>query len=84
MTPEKATIEKGGYLQVYPIASGENYPSARSTFAITGQTSANTVMHDNGLLIVGKDETASTITITGTSQVDPTKTATCVVTIAGN
>ena len=84
LTPEKATIEKGGYLQVYPIASGENYPSARSTFAITGQTSANTVMHDNGLLIVGKDETASTITITGTSQVDPTKTATCVVTIAGN
>ena len=84
LTPATATVEKGGYLQVYPIATGENYPSARSTYAITGQASKNTVMMENGLLIVGKDETAKTITITGTSEVDTSKTATCVVTIAGN
>ena len=84
LTPATATVEKGGYLQVYPIATGENYPSARSTYAIEGQVSKNTVMMENGLLIVGKDETAKTITITGTSEVDTSKTATCVVTIAGN
>lgn len=52
------------------------------TYSISGQNSDDTVIDaKSGKLIIGKDETASTITVTFTSHLDNTLTATLTITV---
>ena len=53
----------------------------KCTWSIAGANSAQTKIDPAGVLYVGKDETASTISVTATSVQDPTKTSTVDVTV---
>jgi len=72
-------IEKG-YSMPMPAVSvvGENAPMQEHTLTVAGHTSADTYL-SNGTISVGEDETAESFTITATSVIDPTKSATLTV-----
>ena len=53
----------------------------KCTWSITGANSSRTKINPAGILEIGKDETASTISVTATSVQDPTKTSTVNVTV---
>ena len=82
VTPLRATVKKGETQQFTAVVTGENDPSQEVTWKVENAVSATTTISDTGLLTVGKDETAETLTVTATSTVDPTKSASATVTVA--
>ena|GEM_PF-6360110 len=64
-------VQKGGSHLFAITASGGTNNDV--TWSIVGASSANTKIDANGLLVVGADETATTITVTAISNDDPTK-----------
>ena len=73
VTPATAEAEKGGTLQL--TANGT------VTWSVTGGASAQTQVDAAGLLTVGADETADTLTVVATAADDNTKTASAVITV---
>lgn len=65
--------------------AGDNskYHYSKLNWSISGQTSTKTTISPYGMLVVGGDETASTITVKVESAQDPSKTASAAVTITG-
>lgn len=72
-TPIKVTIVAG--------AEGTKYHSNKLVWSISGNTSDKTEISPYGLLYVGPDETAGTISATAYSAQDPSKTSTVDVTV---
>ena len=81
ITPTETTIGKGDSVKFTVTVEGEGVLTADSTFEITGNKSQNTYINDNGYMVVGADETATTITFKATSTVDSSKTASATVTV---
>ena len=83
VTVSPATIEaqKGTAQQFAATVSGTNNPSQTVTWSVSGNSSAGTVISSGGLLTVGADETAGTLTVTATSAADGTKSGTAAVTV---
>lgn len=76
--PNTGTIKKGGSLQFVASVTGDN--SNTVNWTLTGQTSVKTLVRPNGLVEIGSDETATSITLTATSPfANVTKTATITV-----
>ena len=78
------TVKKGHFLQLdLPKVTPEDGKLADCyvTYTIAGNTSDHTRIDQDGTLWVATDETGETITITGTSHLDPSKSGTYTVTV---
>ncbi len=79
-----STVKKGKFLQLalpnVQAVSGK-LADAFVNYTISGNNSTKTRIDQDGTLYVAEDETASTITITGTSHLDDTKSGTYTVTV---
>ena len=60
---------------------GSNHPSQEVLWNVTGHQSENTLINEEGMLTVGKDEKSETVTVTATSKQDVSKTAEAIVTV---
>lgn len=78
LTPPTANVLKGGSLQLVVEATGTGNPSTKCTYSID---STKSYITSTGFLVVGKDEDASTITVTATSVVDDEIDDTAVITV---
>lgn len=79
------TVKKGHFLQLaLPKVTPEEGKLADCyvNYTITGAQSPHTRIDQDGTLWVATDETATTITITGTSHLDPSKSADYTVTVS--
>ncbi len=83
VTPETASVEKGKTQTFTTIVNGENLRDQDKfvTYTVTGNNSRNTKISEEGVLTVGADETANTITVVVTSNLDNTKKAEVIVTV---
>lgn len=82
VTPLRATVKKGETQQFTAAVIGENDPSQTVIWTVDGAVSPSTRISAEGLLTVGQNETAKTLTVTATSEIDQTKSASATVTVA--
>jgi len=80
VNPATATAAKGNTQSFSAAVTGSNGPSQTVTWNVSGNASAGTAIGSNGLLTVGADETATTLTVRATSA-DNTKSGTATVTV---
>ena|GEM_PF-3463063 len=81
VTPLTAAVQKGASQQFSAAVVGTNAPARTVTWTVGGNASAGTTITGGGLLTVGADESASTLTVTATSTADTTKSGTAAVTV---
>lgn len=81
VSPSTATVTTGATQQFGAVVNGENSPSQDVDWSVNGNSSSNTKISSSGILTIGADETATTLTIKGTSVLDKTKSSTAVVTV---
>lgn len=84
VTPTTGNTVKGGNFNVSANVSGTGFFDRTVTWSITGAAKAGTTVDAAGNVHIASDETAQTITVTATSNADPTKSASCTVTIYDN
>lgn len=83
ITPETATVEKGKTQAFTATVNGEDLRTEdkKVTYKVTGNTSDNTKITNEGLLTVGSDEKSTTIKVVAVSNYDNTKSAEAIVTV---
>ena len=81
ITPTATTIGVGDSVKFSVTVERTGVLTAQSTYALTGAKSAKTTIDQYGYMVVGDDETSKSITVTATSALDSSKTATATVTI---
>lgn len=81
VNPATATINKGAQLQLTATVATTGFASQDVTWSINSTLST---ISPQGLLIVSPNETASSITVTATSNYDSTKTGTATITVGTN
>lgn len=79
VSAEKDTVKYGESLQLSFKVSGTNVDNTGVVWSISGATSANTKISTDGLLTIGEDEKATSITVTAVSEVDPSVKGTFVI-----
>lgn len=84
ITPAAPTATVGQQVQFTASVQGTGYIPQDVTWTVTGSLSPTqaTTINQSGLLIIGADETAKTLTITATSTFAPTVSKTATVTIS--
>lgn len=78
--PTTAKVE-AGKTQKFTATVANDATNAGVTWAVSGATSEDTKIDANGMLTIGNDETAETLTVSATSVSDTTKSASAVVTV---
>ena len=63
----RTALLKGEEQVFYAIVTGEHYPSQKVNWFCTGANNAKTYIGEDGVLHIGADETAETLTITAQS-----------------
>lgn len=81
ITPTATTIGVGDSVKFSVTVEGTGVLTAQSTYTLSGAKSAKTTIDQYGYMVVGDDETSKSITVTATSALDSSKTATATVTI---
>lgn len=81
VTPANATVHKGSNIVLTANVAGTGYPPSEVTWTITGNTSNKTYISPYGVLYIGEDETADSITVTATSDYDKSKNGTSTITV---
>ncbi len=81
VTPESGKVLRGWTRQLVADVSTNEGVSDSVTWSVEGATSSGTTVSADGLLAVAADERASTLTVVATSVVDPTKSASAVLTV---
>ncbi len=81
VTPSAATVEKGSTQQFNAVVSGTGDYDQSVTWSVEDAESASTTISTSGLLSVGADETATTLTVRATSTADDSKSGTAAVTV---
>ncbi|TCL59868.1 Ig-like protein group 2 [Kineothrix alysoides] len=81
VNPLTANVVKGGTEAFSAVVSGSNSPAQTVTWSVYDNTSSGTTINSSGLLTVGSDETAATLTIKAESTVDTSKSSTATVTV---
>ena len=81
VSPSTASIEKGQMLQLTSTVEGTGFIDKNVTYSIDGNNKNTTSISSNGLLKIGSDETAASITVTATSVFDGTKKGTATITV---
>lgn len=79
VSADQNTVQAGGSLQFHAQVQGSNVTDGQVQWSVAGATSADTKIDANGLLTIGKDEKATTLTITATSMLDQSVCGTFVV-----
>ncbi|GHV24666.1 hypothetical protein FACS1894176_01480 [Bacteroidia bacterium] len=79
VSPASASVEKGQTKQFTAEVTGTNNPATTVNWTVEGATDSN--ISTSGLLSVGSNETAPTLTVRATSTVDPSKSGTASVTV---
>lgn len=82
ISPLAVTSSKGQSVNFTPTVVTENFASKSVEWSIEDNISTNTFITQQGVLHIGSDETALTITVTATSTFDDTKSGSATVTIA--
>lgn len=87
MSPTTATISQnsGGAIQLNATVQGTGLYNPNVTYAITSTTPASTegaVVDETGLLTIDAGSSLTKVVVTATSVGDPSKTATCTVTVS--
>lgn len=75
VTPSTAAVEKGGSQQFSVNLSGQGSFDESVTWSVEGAASASTSITQDGLLSVGADETATTLTVRATASDNTTSGA---------
>ncbi len=82
VTPFRVTVKKGDTQQFTASVTGENDPGQDVIWKVENAVSASTQISEDGILTVGEDETAKTLTVIATSEIDETKSGSATVTVA--
>jgi hypothetical protein len=80
VSPGSVSVEKGRTQQFTATVSGSNNPSQSVNWSVSGGGNGTSI-NASGLLTVGANETATTLTVRATSTVDTTKSGTAAVTV---
>lgn len=80
VTPATPSLPKGSVTQLSAEVTGTGFVSQRVSWSITGGTDSR--ISPDGQLYIGKNETATSITVTATSVLDTSVTGTTTVTVA--
>ena len=83
ISPDKVSVDKGRTQQFVATIKGNNNPEPTVTWAVTGNTSRETVIDEYGLLTVAADEVATPLIITVTSTINTSRKDSATVTIPG-
>ena len=73
VSPQNAGVAKGASRTFTASVSGTNSPPQTVTWTVSGNNDPNTAISPAGILTIGADETASTVTVKATSTFDATK-----------
>jgi uncharacterized repeat protein (TIGR02543 family) len=84
VNPSTIEVQKGTTQQFDATVNGTNHPAQTVTWEVSDKESADTDITADGLLTVGADETAETLTVTATSTVDTSKSGTATVTVTNS
>lgn len=82
VSPETTSAKKGSSVQVSVAVVGTNNPSAKATYALTGNVSKETYVTPLGKVVISPAESSVSIVCTATSVVDTSKTGTCAITVS--
>ena len=78
LSPATATVNKGNMLQLNAVVETTGFAPKTVIWSVDSELST---ISQNGLLSVGADETATTLTVTATSTFDEAKTGTATITV---
>jgi len=81
VAPPSPSVAKGATQAFSATVTGTGSPSQAVTWTVTGETDDNTSISSAGLLTVGANETAASLSVKATSILDPTKSDTVTVTV---
>ncbi|THF77599.1 glycoside hydrolase family 97 catalytic domain-containing protein [Cohnella fermenti] len=81
VSPKTAAVRKGATQRFSSAVAGTNAPDKTVIWSVSGNTSDGTTIAD-GLLTVGADEKANSLTVHAASTADPSKFDTAVVTVS--
>jgi len=84
VTPAAANTVKGGNVNLQAVVTGTGFIDHSVTWSLSGANSTGTVITAAGDLHVAADETAKTITVTATSNEDPSQSGSSTITISDN
>ena len=84
VTPAAANTVKGGNVNLQAVVTGIGFFDHSVTWSLSGANSNGTVITAAGDLHVAADETAKTITVTATSNENPSKSGSSAITISDN
>lgn len=81
VSPETATLSKGATLQMTATVVTEGFADKSVIWTVTGASETTSTISSTGLLYIAGDEANAELTVTVTSALDSTKTATATITI---
>ena len=81
VSPKQLTLEKGSSQQFTAEVEGTGSYNKEVIWSVSGQTSSQTVIGEDGILTVGKDENASVLTVIAAAAGDGEKSDTAIVTV---
>lgn len=81
VSPETATLSKGATLQMTATVVTEGFADKSVIWTVTGASETTSTISSTGLLYIAGDEANTELTVTVTSALDSTKTATATITI---
>ena len=84
VTPATANTVKGGNVNLQAVVNGTGFYDHSISWSLSGANSTGTIITAAGDLHIAADETATTITVTATSNADPSKTGSSTITISDN
>ena len=81
ITPSQNKVNQGQQVRFEATVSGSNLTDSSVGWSVSGATTADTRIDENGLLTVGADEAAAELIVTATSNQDGSQSMTAVVTV---
>lgn len=81
VTPDTASVGKGAQLQLSAEVVATGFASKKVSWKVEGATSDKTTITPNGLLVVGSDETAASLTVKAISLADSSKSGSATITV---
>lgn len=81
VTPATAQVGKGAQLQLSAEVKATGFANKKVSWNVTGANSDKTTITPNGLLVVGSDETAASLTVKAISLADSSKSGSATITV---
>ena len=73
VSPNSATIAQGDSETFIATVTGTNHPSQSVVWSLSGNSDQGTFISNTGVLMIGENEPAGTLTVSAVSSVDPSK-----------